>query len=63
MPIDVEKSSPRFQPCGTSTFLMSSSEVTGMVFSASVSIRGKTFPHAHAESMSQYPDLYSNHWR
>ena len=51
--IDVKKSSPRFQSFGTSTFLMSSSEVTGMVFSASVSFSGKTFPHGHAESMSQ----------
>ena len=63
VPIDVKKSSPRFQSFGTSTFLMSSSEVTGMVFSASVSFSGKTFPHAHAESMSQCSDFYSYHWR
>ena len=36
---------------------------TRIVFSASVSISGKNFPHAHAESTSQCPDFYSYHWR
>ena len=63
VPLDVKKSSPRFQSFGTSTFLLCSTEVTGVVFSASVSFSGKNFPHAHAESMSQCPDSYSYHWR